>query len=79
MLAFSFKLGVSESNENQTVTLKGFVIPNSVLHLGVVNKLRLQKEGGRYIVQKYFLSTIIRYRMSKEGGRWSKKGKNLSM
>ena len=51
---FTFKLGVSESNENQTVTLKGFVIPKPALHLGVVNKLRLQKAGGSVHSSKIF-------------------------
>ena len=45
---------------------------------GVVHKLRLQDEVGRWSKNVHFLSTFIPQKMSTEGGRWSKKGKILS-
>ena len=46
--------------------------------LGVVHKLRLQDEVGRWPKNVHFLSTLIPYKMSTQEGRWSKKVKILS-
>ena len=50
------------------------------LIFGVVEKLRLQEEGGRWSKNVDFLSTFIRAENINggPGGRWSKKAKILS-
>ena len=47
----------------------------SKIYKGVVHKLRLQGEVGRWSQNVHFLSTFITQKMSKQGGRWSKKVK----
>ena len=53
-----------------------YIFPHFLL--GVVHKLHLQEEVGRWFKNVHFLSVFIPQKMSMEGGRWSKKAIILS-